>query len=206
MLRTSWLLFFPAAIACWASGCASPYHADQGALFGGLTGAGVGALVGNAVGNTGAGAAIGAGVGALSGAAIGSGMDEMEARNRAMIEQQLGRQVTVGAVSVGEVLNMVHSGVNEELIVNHIRAHGMAAPLQSNDLIMLQQQQIPLSVVKAMQECPQPRGQTVVVAQPPPAVIVEPYPYYYDPWGPHWRYHYWHPGPSRVGWGVSVGR
>src|SRR5262245_19273679 len=64
-------------------GCASPYRADQGALFGGLTGAGLGALVGSASGNTGAGAAIGAGVGALSGAAVGGSLDEIEAQNRA---------------------------------------------------------------------------------------------------------------------------
>ena len=49
--------------------------------------------MGHALGNTGAGAAIGAGVGVLSGAAIGAGMDETEARNRALIEAKLGRQV-----------------------------------------------------------------------------------------------------------------
>ena len=49
------------------SGCQSPYHSDQGALFGGLLGAGTGAAVGSAVGKTGAGAAIGAGVGGAAG-------------------------------------------------------------------------------------------------------------------------------------------
>src|SRR5690348_1378189 len=73
-------------------GCQSPYHADQGALFGGLTGAGVGAVVGNAVGNPAAGALLGAGVGTVTGAAVGSSLDDIEARNRAQIAAQMGSQ------------------------------------------------------------------------------------------------------------------
>src|SRR5208337_5028001 len=121
------------------AGCESPYHADQGALFGGLLGAGTGAVVGHALGNTGAGAAIGAGVGALSGAAIGAGMDQTEARNRAMIEARPGRPVP-GAVTVPDVVTMTRSGVDEGLIINHIHSHGLAAPLQASDVISLQQQ------------------------------------------------------------------
>ena len=137
-----------------AAGCRSPYHSDQGALFGGLLGAGTGAIVGNALGAPGAGAAIGAGVGALSGAAIGNGMDEVEAKNRAMIAQQLGRQVSASAVTVNDVVTMTKAGVNEELIVNHVRAHGVAAPLQANDLIYLQQQGVSPRVVATMQTPP----------------------------------------------------
>jgi hypothetical protein len=189
------LTFSIAWCALFSAGCNSPYHADRGALFGGLTGAGVGAVVGNAMGNTGAGAAIGAGVGALTGAAVGSEMDEMEARNRAMIERKLGRQVAPGALSVNEVVAMVRAGVNQELVVNHVRAHGMAAPLQSGDLIMLQQQQVPVSVIRAMQETP--------ARQVTPVVVEE----YYDPCWPHHHYYYRpYPGPPppHVTWGVSV--
>src|ERR1700674_110804 len=85
-----------ALVVVTAAGCYSPYAADRGALLGGLTGAGVGAVVGNAVGNTAAGALIGGGAGALTGGAIGQGFDAMEARNRAAIEAQLGRQVPPG--------------------------------------------------------------------------------------------------------------
>ena len=88
-------------------------------------------LSASAVGNTGAGAAIGAGVGALSGAAIGNSMDEVEAKNRAMIAQQLGRQVDPNAVTVADVIAMTRANVNEDLVINHIHAHGMAAPLQT---------------------------------------------------------------------------
>jgi hypothetical protein len=192
------------------SGCQSPYHADRGALGGGLLGAGVGALVGNAVGNPGAGAAIGAGVGAVSGAAIGAGMDEVEAKNRAMIEQQMGRQVAAGAVTTDEVVNMTNAGVDDQLIINHVRAHGMAVPLSSGDLILLKQQGISPSVVEAMQSSP-PRvaqGQVVVAQPAPQPVIVEEYHYGAPYWGPppyrYYRHHYPPPRPG-VSWGVTVG-
>ena len=150
-----------------------------------------GAVIGGATGHPGAGAAIGAGVGALTGAAIGHGQDEIEARNRAMIAQQLGRQVNAGAVTPNDVIAMTRAGVNEELIVNHIRAHGMAAPLQAADLINLQQQGISPRVIATMQACPpQPPPQPVVVAQPaPPPVVVE---YGWGPrYYPHHHYYSW---------------
>jgi len=197
------LAFLSALIILLIAGCNSPYHADRGALFGGVTGAGVGALVGHAVGNTGAGAAIGAGVGALSGAAIGSGMDEVEARNRAMIEQQMGRRVAAGAVTNEDVIAMTRAGVNEELIINHVRAHGVARPLQAGDLITLQQQGVSARVIATMPEPPrvvaQPAPQPVIIEQAPPPVIVAPYaPYWHGP-----CYHHPRPHPG-VSWGVSV--
>jgi hypothetical protein len=205
--------FSPASVlialsAVLTFGCASPYHADRGALFGGLTGAGVGALVGNAAGNTAAGAAIGAGVGAMTGAAVGSEMDEMEARNRAMIQAQLGRPVAAGVVSVEDVVAITRAGVQEELIVNHIRVHGINRPLQTNDLIALQQQGVSTRVIAAMQEPPAPRTAPVPVAQPviveqaPPPVIVAPYdPYWHSPPCYHHGGYYHQPG---VSWGVTV--
>ena len=182
------------------AGCQSPYHADRGALFGGLTGAGVGAIAGDAVGKAGAGTAIGAGIGAITGAAIGQGMDEVEARNRAMIEQQLGAKVFASAVSMGDVVTMSKAGVDDELIVNHIRAHGADTSLAADDLIFLSQQGVSTRVIKAMQT---PSVQTVMVQQPVPRpVVVEKHYYRTGPiWGPHCRHHR-RPG---VSWGVSVG-
>jgi hypothetical protein len=173
---------------------------------GGLLGTGAGAAIGAATGHPLAGAAIGAGVGAVSGAAIGNGMDEVEAKNRAMIAQQLGRQVAPGAVTVNDVIAMSKAGVNEDLIVNHVRANGMAASLQANDLIQLQQQGISQKVIAQMQASPPRPVQATVVAPPGPTpVIVEEYryapyygPYYYYP-PPHWY------RPPGVCWGVSVG-
>ena len=185
-----------------ATGCRSPYHSDQGALFGGLTGAGVGALVGNAVGHTGAGAAIGAGVGALSGAAIGNGLDEVEARNRAQIEATIGRQVATGAATVDDVLAMTRAGVDPDLVVTHIRARGMARPIGANELIALQQSGVPKEIIQAMQMSPGPSVQAVTpVAYPaygPPPVVVQEYVYGPPMWCPPRRCY----GPH-YSWGVS---
>ncbi len=130
--------------------------------------------------------------GPLSGAAIGHGQDEIEAKNRALIAQQLGRQVNAGAVTPKDVIDMTKAGVNEDLILNHIRVHGMAAALQPQDLIYLQQQGISPRVIATMQACPPqaPQPQAVVVEQPaPPPVVVGVSPY----WGPHYypRRYYW---------------
>lgn len=171
-------------------GCQTPNNTEQGALFGGLLGAGTGAIVGHALGNTGAGAAIGAGVGALSGAAIGHGVDESEARNRALIEARIGRQVA-GAVTVADVVAMSHSGVDEGLIVNHVHAHGLAVPLQASDVIFLQQQGVSNNVIAVMQTEPVAVApQVVPVYQEAPAggVIVEERfgPRYYHPHRYYW--------------------
>jgi len=194
---TGWTSLCILAVIVCTSGCESPSHADKGALLGGLGGAGVGALVGNAMGNTGAGAAIGAGVGALSGAAIGAGLDDVEAKNRAMIEARLGRPLPPGSVTIQEVLTMTQARVDDNLIINHIRAHGMVAPPTANDLIVLQQQGVSPRVVMVMQE-PRPAAVQAVPPQgvPPGAVLVEqPVPVatpvivggYYG------RPYYWHP-------------
>ena len=59
-----------------------------------------------------------------------------------MIAQQLGRQIDPGAVTISDVIAMKRANVNDDLVINHIHAHGMAAPLQTNDLINLPQQGI----------------------------------------------------------------
>jgi hypothetical protein len=213
MKRFDWRAPVLSATLCaflGAIGCASPYRADQGALFGGLTGAGVGALVGHAVGEPLAGAAIGAGVGAVSGAAIGGSLDEIEARNRAEIEARLGRQVAAGATTIPDVIAMTQAGVSEQVIINHVQIHGMAAPPQASDLIYLQQQGVSNTVIQAMQTARPPSPQ----AGSPPPVIVEEH-YYNDPWYPSgfwYHHHHHHHGHGfhrhrhrpRVGWGVSI--
>ena len=194
------------------AGCASWTHTDRGALAGGLLGAGTGALIGSSSGHAGAGAALGAGLGTLAGTLFGSELDEVEAKNQAMIAQQLGRPVGPGAVGMEDVVAMTQAGVAEELIVNHIRANGVSRPLTTNDLILLQQQGISPRVIAAMQEAGQarPPAQAVhVVPAPPPAavpVIVEEY--HYGPWGPpHWWWHYPYCSPprSRFSWGIAIG-
>lgn len=205
----AYVTLFGLLTALSATGCRSPYRADQGALFGGLLGAGTGAIIGDAVGNAGAGAAIGAGLGAITGAAVGSELDQIEAQNRAMIEQQLGRQVAAGAVTLDQVISMARAGVDDELIVNHIQIHGVASPPQAGDLILLQQENVSTRVIKAMQEPPRPRqqAQAVAVRPAPPPVIVEEYHYGPPLWGRpyhHRRYPVRHHRPG-VSWGLSFG-
>lgn len=191
-----------AVLALAAAGCRSPYAADRGAALGAGTGAVLGAVVGNATGGSPlAGAAIGAAAGGLTGFAVGDAIDDAEARNRAEIEARMGRPVRAGALTVTDVVAMSKAGVADDLIVNHIRAHGMAAPLSSRDLIELTQQQVGPRVVAAMQEPPPaPAPTQVIVHEPPPMVVERHY------WGPP-RYPYHHHHHRHWGYrpGMSVG-
>ena len=186
-------------VASSLTGCRSPYRSDRGALWGGLGGAGLGAIIGHQTGNAGSGAAIGAAVGSLTGAAVGDELDHIEAQNRAAIEQQLGRQVRPGAVTMDEVIAMSQSGVGERLIINHIQSHGIVQPPSSADLITLKQAGVPDEVVAVMQNPPQPV--TKVVPAPAPVIVEEhhygyPRPRYIRHRHPH-RRHGFH-------WGVQV--
>lgn len=190
-----------------SAGCQSPYRADQGALLGGLGGAGVGALVGHAVGHTGAGAAIGAGVGALSGAAVGQSLDDIEAKNRALIEAKLQRPVGKNAVTLDDVIAMSKAGVTEDVIAQHVRIHGVVRQLQATDIIMLQQEGVSPAVIRAMQEPPISQRETVVVDRAPPQQVIIREGYYHDPWRPHYyppphRYYYGPPPPQS--WGGTL--
>ena len=164
------------ALVLCVTGCTSPYYADRGAFWGALGGTGVGALIGHASGNTGAGAAIGGLVGTGAGAAVGSALDEIEARNRAQIERQLGRRIQAGAVRVDDVIAMSQAGVDDKLIINHVRATGMAVPPQTNDLIRLKQEGVSAEVIAAMQEPPGKVRPVLVYPDSPPPVIIHEYP------------------------------
>jgi hypothetical protein len=200
------LVYLAMAFAIVApSGCRSPYYADRGALTGGLAGAGVGALVGNAVGETAGGAAIGAGIGALTGNAIGGALDDVEARNRAEIAAQMGRQVAQGQATVGEVVSMSWAGVDPRLITNYVNNSGMAQPVNAQDVIYLTQQGVSPDVIQAMQtpriaQGPPPAS---FIGPPPGPVIIEEY-HYGRPYCPPPHFHYYHHRPRpRVGWGVT---
>ena len=147
-----------------------------------------GAVIGHAVGNTGAGAAIGAGVGALTGAAVGSDMDADKARAQAAAQQN---SQAMKATTVQEVVSLAHSNMEEGLIINYVRTHNLAAPLQANDLIYMQQQGVSQNVIAAMQA--QPVIAYGAYGAPPPVYVDGGY--YYD------RPRYY--GPPPVGVGIS---
>ncbi|MGO8748469.1 MAG: glycine zipper domain-containing protein [Thermoguttaceae bacterium] len=162
------------------TGCAT--NTGTGAVVGGATGAGIGALVGSATGHAGAGAAIGAGVGALTGAAVGNSMDAQEKRNREIIEARMGRAMA-GAATKEDVIAMTQNHIDEPLIINHIRSHGVAYPPSAGDIIYLQQNGVSPQVIAVMQSTPPVQPAVVVQPAPPPVVVDGGYyygrPYYY---------------------------
>jgi hypothetical protein len=203
--RSLWAAGLVVLMFAMAGGCRSPYYADRGALFGGAAGAGLGAVVGSAVGDPAAGALIGAGAGALTGAAVGSSLDEIEARNRAQIAAQMGREVRAGAVTMADVVAMSQAGVGDQLIITHIQHNGMAAPLSSNNIVSLKNAGVSEPVIQAMMAPPvrqaaavAPAPAPVIIEErvyaPPPPVWVYRDPCFYRPW------HHHHHGPR---WGFS---
>lgn len=191
------------AIALMATGCQT--NTQDGALIGGATGGVLGAIIGHQFHNTAAGAVIGAGAGAVTGAVVGNKVDQDEARNRAEIAARLGRPISPGAVTNEDVIAMTKAGVAEDIIVSHVNNNGVARPLQTADLIYLQQNGVSSRVIATMQNPARSAPpQTVVVQEaPPPPVVVGGYygpryyhPYYGDPY-------YYRPPPA-VGLGVVV--
>ena len=190
-------------IVILVGGCASPYYADRGAGLGALAGAGAGAIIGDATGgNAASGALIGAGLGAVTGGVVGSGMDEMQARNRAEIAASMGRQVQAGAATIDEVVAMSRSGVDPMLIQNYVRSSGMSRPLAASDVIYLHNQGVSKDVIQIMQSPPMPPP--TFIAQGPPPVIVEEH--YYGPpvCHPHFGYHRGYRHGPRTSFGFSV--
>ena len=195
--RGQWILLSATLCLC---GCYSPFYTDRGAVTGGLVGGGVGAVIGNQSGNSAEGALVGGAIGALTGGAIGATLDEIDARNRALIAQQIGQAPQAGAVPMSDVILMSQSGVSDQLIVAHIQANGMRAPPSAQDLIALKQTGVSDAVVLAMQTPPPPTEVVPVAHHGPPPVIVEEH--HYGPWRRPFRHHgppphgHFHPGFS----------
>ncbi len=129
----------------------SPYeHRDHGLALGAVVGALTGGAIGHNNGKTAGGALIGGAVGALAGAAIGNSVDSDIARNNAVYEQRLARQLS-DAVSVQDVMAMSQAKLSDGVIVTQIKTHGVVARLQPNDLILLSNAGVSDVVISAMQ-------------------------------------------------------
>ena len=185
---------------CCVVGCRSPYFVDRGAGLGAITGALAGAAIGENNGDALAGALLGSAVGGIAGAAVGDAIDENIARNQALVEERLGRQMA-SAVTVEDAIQMTHAGLSDDVITTHIRTHGVAQSLQVPDLIHLRNNQVSDVVITTLQHPPLPAA-PVAVAQTP--VIVEEY-YVAPPPPPlHFRmHHHRHHGRPHMSWGVS---
>ncbi len=123
----------------------------RGAALGGLAGGLTGAALGDRQGNAAGGALIGTAVGALTGAAIGDSMDAEVERRQALIEARTGQRM-VGLVTTSDVTTMVTSGLSDDVIINHIRANGVASPLTPNDIIQMHDKGVSEKVINAMQQ------------------------------------------------------
>ncbi len=212
------LLVLLSVLSFFSSACYGqwPYeNRDRGLVLGGLLGGLTGGAIGHNNHQTAEGALIGGAVGALAGAAIGDSVDTDIARNNAAYEQRLANRLSQQAVSVQDVIGMTQARLSDAVIVTQIKTRGVAARLQSNDLILLGNAGVSDTVITAMQTAPL----AAAAASPPVAyrnVIVREH-YYappvyvapvYPPWhhGPYWR----HPGPPRppapgLHWGLSIG-
>ena len=115
----------------------------------------------------------------------GNSVDAQEKQNRALIEARLGRPCA-GAVTKEDVLAMTQSHIDEAIIINHIRAHGMAYPLSSTDIIFLNQNGVSPRVIAEMQAAPPPPPSTVIVEQQPAPVVVGGGYYYGRPYYHHY--------------------
>lgn len=187
------LIVFAALTSLVSAGCVSGPGARTGTAFGGLSGALVGAAAGANKGKSLEGAAIGALAGSALGGAIGNAADRDNDRwmaNQVAYEQD----IRARSVSMDQVIQMTQSGLGDQVITNQIRTQGVAAPLTTNDLVMLKQSGVSDNVISAWQQ--QSRVQPATV--PPRQVIVRehwvepafgPDCYYYGPHGNGPRHH-----------------
>ena len=121
----------------------------------------------------------------MTGAAVGAGVDNSYARKQAAA---IAAQQQAQAATVNDVVTMSKSGVNEELILNHIRSHGVAHPVQAGELVAMQQEGVSPRVIATMQTAGVPAAYG-------PGPVVSPY-YYPPPPPPYWAY----PGPGYGVW------
>jgi len=178
-------------------------YAERGAALGAATGALTGGAIGKNNGNTAAGAVIGSAVGAMTGAAIGDGIDADIARNNAIIQDRLGRQLA-GAVTVDDVITMTQASLSDDVITTHIRANGVIQRPQPEDLITLSNNGVSDTVIKAMQTATLPTSPQTPAPRSGPVIVEEHH--YVTPPRPHWHYHGRHrPRRSGFHWGVSFG-
>jgi hypothetical protein len=171
-------------------GCSTMNNTEKGALIGGGVGSVAGTIVGAATGNPRTGAV----VGALGGATLGGLAGNAEDKKERQVEQAVAAQQIADAQAARPeplgligVVKMAQQGVNEDVIINHIRATGSTFQLSTADIEYLTTNNVPPRVIQAMQAAQPrygagPRPRTVVVREPAPVIIERPvYPVVYGP-------------------------
>ncbi len=167
------------------TGCQNPdgtqNNTGSGALIGGI----IGAIAGSAFGgprNGGFGTLIGAAAGAIGGGLIGHSIDEEQnARLQAMAPQTYIKVNQGQPLQVSDVLNLVKSGVSDDLIISQIQATHTVYHLTANDIIGLRNSGVSNKLLNFMINTPttiggglaDPANQMAVVPQAPPPAPVE---------------------------------
>lgn len=209
MLR-SWAMLLVAAGVCCCTGCAGMSNTAKGAGLGGAIGAGTGAIIGDAAGGkAGKGAIIGALTGSILGGAIGNEEDQREkAEKEAQLrdaEHRAATATTGSPMGITDVVQLVRDGTPESVVINQIRSTGSTFQLSTEDVRMLQSNQVPANVIIEMQNRrpdnvpkarylpPPPPRVHHVPAPPPEQVIIIREPVYVPP-----------PPPPGFGIGVRI--
>jgi hypothetical protein len=141
-------------------------NTDKGALAGAGLGTAAGAIIGHAAHNTTAGAVIGAVAGTAIGATAGAAADEHQAR-QAVAQDVAARG---GPVTLEKVVEMVHSNVSDQIIVDQIHMTRTVYQLTADQIVWLKQNGVSDYVVHEMEMTAYPRRGVVVVEPPPPPV------------------------------------
>lgn len=92
-----------------------------------------------------------------------------DAKNRVAMERSTGRPVAARPAAVTDVIAWHQAGVPDENIMNHVRIHGLYQPLQSQDVLTLQNHGVSVNVIRTMKEHPYPKVDAPV---PPPRSTV----------------------------------
>lgn len=187
------LAVIPLQVGCPALGT----NANRGGTTGGLLGAATGAVLADE--NPLGGALVGGTIGAMTGAAIGDTIDaDIEHQQAVMLEESQRRS---SAVTVADVLSMTNSGVTSDVIVDHIKSHGCASHISTDDIIHMTQAKVDSRVIKAMQTH---YSQAPVAPRRLPSRTTHVEHHYVSPPPP---FYYRRPVPYRrgVGWGFSFG-
>ena len=175
------------ALAIFATPAFGQSRAKDGAVAGGIAGAILGGIAGHQNDETPEGIAIGGAVGAIAGGLFGRSQDDQMMRDYRyqQYQTQQYQQRVQSAVSVGDVISLARSGVNDSLIVNQIRSNGVRQKIGVNEIINLHQNGVSELVINTMQQTQQAGPARAVVAQARPIVVdrpivVESRPFIYD--------------------------
>jgi len=126
-------------------GCQSTKtRAVEGAVVGAVVGATAGSIIGHQSGETGEGAGIGAAVGAISGAIIGSQI------KKPTPTQQGSQYSNPNQLTVAQIIEMTHQGVDENVIIDKIYLTNSRFTLTSADIEYLRSQGVSPRVIEVM--------------------------------------------------------